>query len=1251
MSVMTPPPVNAKRIQRTSAEEAVRELQDQLQATRSRLITQRTWLGICLIATGFFISVAVSATADYLWELSTVWRTTWLAGSFATAALIAVLAWKHWISQYTLSNAAADAEQRLSQFGQRLRTTLDYEQRTPQPAAASPSLLKALHLETHRVSEKIEWDDAIDPQPLWKAFCFGLVIACTWLVAFIAAPEFRIATARAFALPFDYTTVTFSPQHETVKFGESVVVKANVAGRPITAAHMRYRPAGSTAEWKTVNLAPPDQTPESELVATETKDLDAVEEPVLLHGELVAKLSDLKQDLEFVVVAGPRDLSPGSIRVLQPLKLEKSRAHIVPPSYTGRKAENVKSLSLKVLEGSNVELMLTLNRSASEAKLTRIETGSTADKPAEASTANSASTTPEIPIRLDGNLAIAALTDLRNNAAFTFSARADDGMTLDPVKVSIRVQKDRKPQVEFVQPEEELVVTPTTEVPFVVNASDDLGLQKVGIMYQIGSGSMKTLVEQSAEGAIEPFQLNSLLMLEDHDVVYPEAVSYFAFAEDNYFGKPRRTVTPLRYIDIRAYKQEFQVVDAQGGSCNGCSVTLEELITRQRQNLSKTFAMQDEPSPEKAGTQRLLTYEKEILDATNEFAMGLKERGMEVPSLDKATTMMDEAVTALEAPKLPEATTKEQRALAALIDARQNLRKLLKQSNSQSASACRKFDRQQRQKLRMPEKKQEDQQQQVASARAKLEDLAKRERKWSEEAKTSCQNPSNSSSKPSKPSQSKPSQSSSSPSQQAQSSQQSQQSPAQQNSEQQQSQQQANQESKSSSPAKTPAEVAAEQEKLQAELAQLQKELDKLGDKGKSSEQQAQQAAESMQQGLDELKKQDGEAAAKAGERSADQLERLSEHLAAMNAKDFGQRLEQAQKLAQQLAGRQEAVAKDLGQGKKGQQKAGQSAEGQSESAPDQKEGSGAARQPGQKASPTGEGQGDQPSQSASSGEGDAATENPSSRPGRGRSAEKLAREERDLAVQTEMLADLLDRLKGDAAAEDGGVRDKLQQAHAENPPREIAADMRQAAADLQASRTSEAGRGAAQARDQLDELSKLLSAARGEYAQPQLKELMELEEKLAQLQKELQRTQGQESKDANAANQKWQQVEPRLDQMAQSDRRLADALQQLREGKPGQEGQGSDPKASQPGNATPKPGSKLQPTPYLGGQQQLPDGVYDGVRLGNTNGLRGISKVLQAKIQEAILAAALLDADQPVPPAYKELVEKYYRTLSDDLK
>jgi hypothetical protein len=66
---------------------------------------------------------------------------------------------------------------------------------------------------------------------------------------------------------------------------------------------------------------------------------------------------------------------------------------------------------------------------------------------------------------------------------------------------------------------------------------------------------------------------------------------------------------------------------------------------------------------------------------------------------------------------------------------------------------------------------------------------------------------------------------------------------------------------------------------------------------------------------------------------------------------------------------------------------------------------------------------------------------------------------------------------------------------------------------------------------------------------------------------------------------------------------------------------------------------------------REMPEGHYSWLELGDFNGIRQVTKVLQARIQEAILAGGLMDSDQPIPPEYRDLVEKYYRALSDDLR
>jgi hypothetical protein len=54
---------------------------------------------------------------------------------------------------------------------------------------------------------------------------------------------------------------------------------------------------------------------------------------------------------------------------------------------------------------------------------------------------------------------------------------------------------------------------------------------------------------------------------------------------------------------------------------------------------------------------------------------------------------------------------------------------------------------------------------------------------------------------------------------------------------------------------------------------------------------------------------------------------------------------------------------------------------------------------------------------------------------------------------------------------------------------------------------------------------------------------------------------------------------------------------------------------------------------------------------LGDYPRLRKVTQALQTRIQEEILESSVMDADPSVPSAYKELVDKYFKALSDDLR
>ena len=101
-------------------------------------------------------------------------------------------------------------------------------------------------------------------------------------------------------------------------------------------------------------------------------------------------------------------------------------------------------------------------------------------------------------------------------------------------------------------------------------------------------------------------------------------------------------VSDLRFIDILPFKQEYQFVEGEG-SCSGSSVSLEELIARQRENLSRTFALEREP---RSTTPRRSVWRDMRASCTTprpSLPRGLPPIAGPVPALEEAVKAMQSA--------------------------------------------------------------------------------------------------------------------------------------------------------------------------------------------------------------------------------------------------------------------------------------------------------------------------------------------------------------------------------------------------------------------------------------------------------------------------------------------------------------------------------------------------------------------------------------------------------------------------------
>jgi hypothetical protein len=157
-------------------------------------------------------------------------------------------------------------------------------------------------------------------------------------------------------------------------------------------------------------------------------------------------------------------------------------------------------------------------------------------------------------------------------------ATAREGASLPHKRYRIRVRKDQAPRVRFEDPPEAWEVNPIAEVPMKIRVDDDFGVSKAGIVFQIDNGQERRLVakefesgESRAERRTEAesreagtplttqAMLEDILRLEDFPVTETSAVTYYAYVEDNYPDKPKRTESDLRFIEIRPYLRIFKV--------------------------------------------------------------------------------------------------------------------------------------------------------------------------------------------------------------------------------------------------------------------------------------------------------------------------------------------------------------------------------------------------------------------------------------------------------------------------------------------------------------------------------------------------------------------------------------------------------------------------------------------------------------------------------------------------------------------
>ncbi|MDV6031297.1 MAG: DUF4175 domain-containing protein [Phycisphaera sp. RhM] len=808
----------------------------QLDRLKNQERQRRFVISVLALMSSLAVLIGLTATTDFYLELAPSLRLLFWGCNLMVIATVCVL-FRGWLS-FDSIDAVCQTENACPELGQRLRTSYDYQHHPDSVSAADPELLGALETQTQEQILRRPLAPLGNSWPIGALAGFCLIAGCLWLTLFVISPSWRVASGRLLFLPLHYCDVELEALPQYVDRGDDLVVRLHVAGRPIESAVIRYR-TDAAGQWNEVPATPKTES--------------------LLLGELTAVVPDCQDDMELQVLARPLESEIQKIAVRLPLAVEQWNASVTPPAYTGLPVEEGPADRLRIPAGSRVELSARYNRSPASVRV-------------ELTPTNASSPVAS----LDESTAKFAIDAVADPMDVAIRARTTDGVS-DDASMHLNVLRDRAPVLKFLSPEPDAEAIATSELRFTLEAFDDYAVGTVELRYRLDDGPEQTLWKSSADESAAAMAHSVTLPLEDLNVSYPQAITYYAVAVDNRMPQSQRTTSELRFIDIRPFSRDYEIIDSQC-NCQGECLTLEKLIKQQRQTLGQTFVVTQTtdrlPADSRRAAEQLSSQQAALLEQTETLTVALEQKLGPMPTLATAIDWMTDAVEDLQSEAFESGLTDEEKALTNLIAARRNLRNILKQGSSQS-QMVRQVDQNLKDKVRKPpQDRNEKHTQQLSDVRKQLEQMAKRQESFCQSA-GACKQAASSG--------------------------------------------QSAQSGKSTESPPSVDDLAKQQQLDHAKAREIQRQLSS-GRFGELAPQRVGQAAASIQSSAESLsdetlKEQNYDDAIKQAATAAQQLRQLSDHLAQRHGPNFDDKLAAAKREAERLADDQKQWSELLADG------------------------------------------------------------------------------------------------------------------------------------------------------------------------------------------------------------------------------------------------------------------------------------------------------------------------------------------------
>lgn len=371
----------------------------------------------------------------------------------------------------------------------------------------------------------------------------------------------RVLLPHAGIRPYTRTQLLgVSPGAVTIRRGEELPIQATLAGRLAAGAHIEWRRGRGRVD--VVPMVPPD--------AGENAATAGTAPPSPLRAGL---LKGVFETSAYRVVAGD-DQSPWfTISVTNPPGLERWRANITPPAYTGRAAYvlDPESPDMGVPSGSQVALA-----GAATTPLGKVVVNQDG--------------TPLAERQIEGgDQRFAASFAVRDGGPLRLTLHGDSGLETG-FTLPLAVLPDRRPSVVLVGTQQRLLVERDGQVAVGFRAEDDYGLSELGLERLVGEEEIESVSAITAPPGLV-FSGRFLVDVASFGVRPGETLRFRVWAEDNGFDRVlRRGYSPVVQMTIPLPEEQRSV---RRQAVERVQERLRELVRMQRDNLRNTRQIAD----------------------------------------------------------------------------------------------------------------------------------------------------------------------------------------------------------------------------------------------------------------------------------------------------------------------------------------------------------------------------------------------------------------------------------------------------------------------------------------------------------------------------------------------------------------------------------------------------------------------------------------------------------------------------------